>query len=61
MHWKTSLPPLDEQRRIADYLDEETTKIEKMKITATELRDELLARRKVIITEVVTGEKRLVK
>lgn len=53
------LPPLDEQRRIADYLDVETARIDKMKATATELRDELLARRKALITEVVTGRKRL--
>lgn len=55
------LLPLDEQRHIADYLDEETARIDKMKATVTELRDELLARRKAIITEVVTGQKRLVK
>lgn len=52
--------PLDEQCHIADYLDEETARIDKLKSTATELRDELLARRKTIITEVVTGQKRLV-
>lgn len=53
------LPPLDEQRRIADYLDEETARIDKLKSTATELRHELLARRKALITEVVTGQKRI--
>lgn len=53
------LPPLDDQRRIADYLDKETTRISKMKATAVELREELLARRKAIITEYVTGQKRV--
>lgn len=53
------LPSLDEQRRIADYLDEETSRIDKMKATATELRGELLARRKALITEYVTGQKRV--
>lgn len=53
------LPSLDEQRRIADYLDEETSRIDKMRDTATELREELIARRKAIITEYVTGQKRV--
>lgn len=53
------LPSLDEQHRIADYLDTETARIDKMKTTATDLRAELLARRKSLITEVVTGQKRM--
>ena len=53
------LPSLDEQRRIADYLDEETSRIDNTKATATELREELIARRKAIITEYVTGQKRV--
>lgn len=59
IRWKTPLPPLEEQRRIADYIDEETSRIDKMRDTATELREELIARRKAIITEYVTGQKRV--
>jgi len=53
------LPPLDEQRRIADYLDAETAQIDHAKKTAAALIGELKARRSAIITEVVTGQRRV--
>ncbi|MCS4531358.1 restriction endonuclease subunit S [Corynebacterium sp. ES2730-CONJ] len=51
------LPPLDAQRRIADYLDRETAEIDSLIAESTKLRDLLLKRRSVLITEVVTGRK----
>lgn len=52
-----SIPPLDEQKRIADYLDRETAEIDALIEDSTRLRDLLLKRRQVLITEVVTGKK----
>jgi type I restriction enzyme S subunit len=50
------LPPLDEQRRIAAYLDEQTTKID-MLIAETERFIELSQeRRSALITAAVTGQ-----
>ena len=50
------LPPLDEQRRIADYLDAETAKIDAMIAKAGELRALLDERRSALITATVTGQ-----
>lgn len=50
------LPPLDEQRRIADHLDEETAKIDAMIAKAGELRALLEERRSALITATVTGQ-----
>ncbi|WP_121254818.1 restriction endonuclease subunit S [Nocardioides ferulae] len=50
------LPPLDEQRRIARYLDEQTTKIDSL-IAATERFIDLSKeRRAALITAAVTGQ-----
>lgn len=51
------LPPLEDQQRIADYLDHETTEIDSLIAESTRLRELLLKRRSVLITEVVTGRK----
>ena len=51
-----SRPPLDEQRRIADYLDAETAKIDAMIAKAGELRALLDERRSALITATVTGQ-----
>ena len=56
---RVPLPPLETQRRIADYLDRETTEIDSLIADSTRLRDLLLKRRSVLITEVVTGRKRV--
>ena len=53
------LPPLETQQRIADYLDRETAEIDSLIADATRLRDLLLKRRSVLITEVVTGRKQV--
>ena len=53
------LPPLESQQRIADYLDRETAEIDSLIADSTKLRDLLLKRRSVLITEVVTGRKQV--
>ncbi|HJE85610.1 MAG TPA: restriction endonuclease subunit S [Corynebacterium amycolatum] len=50
------LPPLDEQRRIADHLDAETAKIDAMIAKAGQLRALLDERRSALITATVTGQ-----
>ncbi len=47
----------DEQRRIADYLDEVTGKIDAMLAKVAELKSLLIERRAALITDVVTGRK----
>ena len=53
------VPPVEKQVELADFLDIETAKIDKIVSTATELRSELLARRSALITEVVTGQRKV--
>ncbi|MCL7369650.1 restriction endonuclease subunit S [Streptomyces ardesiacus] len=54
--FRIPLPPLDEQRRIVEYLDEETVKIDSL-ITETERFVELSReRRSALITAAVTGQ-----
>ncbi|HJC29029.1 MAG TPA: restriction endonuclease subunit S [Candidatus Dietzia intestinipullorum] len=51
------LPPLDEQIRIADELDEATARVDAMLAKVTDLKSLLLERRAALITDVVTGRK----
>lgn len=51
------LPPLDEQVRIADELDEVTTRVDVMLAKVADLKALLLERRAALITDVVTGRK----
>ncbi len=51
------LPPLDEQIRIADELDEATTRVGAMLAKVADLKSLLLERRAALITDVVTGKK----
>lgn len=51
------LPPLNEQQRIADHLEEVTSKIDAMLAKVAELKSLLTERRAALITEVVTGRK----
>lgn len=51
--------PLILQREIAAYLDRETAEIDSLIVDSTSLRDLLLKRRSVLITEVVTGRKQV--
>lgn len=53
------LPSLSVQKLIVDYLDRETTEIDDLIEESTKLRDLLLKRRSVLITEVVTGRKQV--
>jgi type I restriction enzyme S subunit len=54
------LPPLDEQRHIADHLDEATRKIDAMLGKVARLKELLIERRAALITDVVTGKKEIV-
>lgn len=51
--------PLDEQKRIADHLDEVTGKIVAMLAKVAELKALLIERRSALITDVVTGRKEI--
>ena len=51
------LPPIDEQIRIADELDEATKRVDAMLAKVAELESLLLERRAALITDVVTGKK----
>ncbi|MDT0157239.1 restriction endonuclease subunit S [Microbacterium sp. ARD32] len=57
--WRVPCPPLDEQRRIADHLDEVTGKIDQMLAKTAELKALLIERRAALITDVVTGKKQV--
>lgn len=50
------IPPLDEQRQIAEYLDEKTGKIDALIDELTHQLDELALYRKAVISEAVTGK-----
>ena len=50
------VPPLEEQRRIADEIDRETAEIDAMIADITELRDLLAERRAAVIAAAVTGQ-----
>lgn len=50
-------PTLDEQKSIADHLDEVTGKIDAMLAKVAELKSLLTERRAALITDVVTGRK----
>lgn len=51
------LPPLDEQIKIADQLDEATARVDAMLAKVADLKALLLERRAALITDVVTGRK----
>ncbi len=51
------LPPLDEQRRIADYLDEKCAQIDQAVEAKQAIIEELKAYKKSLIYEVVTGKR----
>jgi type I restriction enzyme S subunit len=58
---KLPLPPLNDQVRIADHLDEITGKIDAMLAKTAELKSLLLERRAALITDVVTGRKEVAR
>lgn len=51
------LPPMEEQMRIADHLDEVTTRIDGMLAKIASLRDLLVERSSAFLLDVVTGKK----
>lgn len=53
------VPDFDEQRRIADHLDEVTSRIDAMLTRIDELKALLAERRAALITDVVTGRKKI--
>ena len=53
---RVPLPPLTEQRRIADEIDRETAEIDSMLSDITKLRDLLVERRAAVISAAVTGQ-----
>mgnify|MGYP000864844485 CR=1 FL=1 len=57
--WRVPCPPLVEQRRIADHLDEVTGRIDAMVAKVAELKALLVERRAALITDVVTGRKQV--
>ncbi len=52
-----AVPPLDEQRRIADYLDEKCVQIDQAVEAKRAIIEELKAYKKSLIYEVVTGKR----
>lgn len=50
------LPPMEEQRDIADYLDDKTSKIDNLITKATKAIDLLKEKRTALISAVVTGK-----
>lgn len=50
------IPPLADQRRIADAIDRETAEIDSMLEDITKLRDLLAERRAAVISAAVTGQ-----
>ena len=57
--WRVPHPPIDEQRRIADHLDQSTSQIDAMLAKVAELKELLIERRAALITDVVTGRKKV--
>jgi len=57
--WRVPSPPVAEQTRIADHLDEVTGKIDQMLAKTAELKSLLIERRSALITDVVTGKKQV--
>jgi len=54
--FRIPLPPLDEQRRIVEYLDEQTAKIDALIAEAEQFIEVSRERRAALITAAVTGQ-----
>lgn len=57
---KVIVPPLSEQQEIADYLDKKCAKIDGLKAKLTKKRETLTELRQSIISEVVTGKRKVI-
>ena len=58
--FKFALPPLSEQQAIADYLDKKCAVIDGLKAKLTKKRETLTELRQSIISEVVTGKRKII-
>lgn len=58
--FKIALPPLTEQQAIADYLDKKCSEIDSLKAKLTKKRETLKELRHSIISEVVTGKRKVI-
>lgn len=58
--FKISLPPKDEQKEIADYLDKKCSEIDELIAKKTSLLSELESYKKSLIYEYVTGKKEVI-
>lgn len=56
LSYTAPLPPLDEQERIVQHLDETTARIDAMLAKTQQLKDLLTERRSALITAAVTGQ-----
>ncbi len=54
------VPPLPEQQAIADYLDKKCAEIDGLKAKLTKKRETLKELRQSIISEVVTGKRKVI-
>ena len=57
---KLTIPPLDEQKAIADYLDTKTVQIDQIIQTINAQIEKLKELRKTLINDVVTGKIKVV-
>lgn len=58
--FKFALPPLSEQQAIADYLDKKCAEIDGLKAKLSKKRETLTELRQSIISEVVTGKRKVI-
>lgn len=59
-NFNVTLPPFSEQREIADYLDKKCAKIDGLKAKLKKKREALIELRQSMISEVVTGKRKVV-
>jgi type I restriction enzyme S subunit len=57
-NWKIALPPLNEQRRIADFLDAETARIDRLSRDQLRMIEVIEERRVAVISHLVYGRDR---
>lgn len=57
---KVIVPPLSEQKDIADYLDKKCAEIDGLKAKLVKKRETLKELRHTIISEVVTGKRKVI-
>lgn len=61
LNFKVPLPPIDEQKEIAFYLDKNIQKLDALILTKQSLIDDLESYKKSLIYEVVTGKRKVVE